>query len=313
MSDSVVQVFADSMRSPEDYLYVLLDPLAGCNPDHPLHADALKEKLGEDALVRLPRPDFAHVPEMAPALVMIAAPGAVADHGMLALLQAYAHDDEGYRKRYVCGWLTAPLRPEAMASHIVALCHAAQPAEHGPFIPLYEPPRLELWAAALRGDLGAYLWPIRQWLYPVSWGGFVLFNGSPGSTHGLPPVAHETQAEAALVSTMLAAWRRSLCESMSYAPWRWQPGGPLPPQAASRAFRMIRDARRSGLRNNEDIIVLALHRVTVHPDLAEHERIRADLVRAAKGEASLSELFQDYDSAALQYVASSLPHAKDYP
>ncbi|WP_321871525.1 hypothetical protein [Paraburkholderia tropica] len=313
MSDGLLQVFVDSKRSPEDYLYVLLDPLAGCGADHPLHPDVLEERLGEDAVTRVPRPDFAHAPEMAPVLVTLAAPGALPDNELVARTQAHALDDEGYRKRYVCGWLASPLPPGAMTSHVIALCQAAQPSAGGPFIPLYEPPRLELWAAALRSGLGAQLWPIRHWLYPASWGGFVLFSGLPGAVDELPPVAHETQSESALVSTLLAAWRRSLREPASYAPWRWQAGSPLPPQAASRAFRMIRDARKSGLRNNEDIVVLALHRVTVHPNLPENERVRADIARAAKDEARLSALFDAYDSAAWQYVASSLPHAQDYP
>ncbi|MBN3858015.1 hypothetical protein G3N59_31980 [Paraburkholderia sp. Ac-20340] len=313
MSVDVVQAFANITRFADDFLYVLLDPLAGGGKDHPLDPGALAERLGEASTTRLPHPGFAHASDAAPTLVTLAAPGAAPDAALIGLTHACATDDEHYRKRYVCGWLASPLPPDTLASHLISLCEAAQTTLDGSFTPLYEPPRLELWAAALPSGLATHLWPIRHWLYPVSWGGFALFSGSPGTPADLPVAARETQSESLLVRDVLAAWRQSLHTPMSYAPWRWRGETLLPPQAAARAFRMIRDARRLGLHSSEDIIVLALHRVTVHPDLPDNERVCADIARAAKGEARLQTLFDAYDDAAWRYVASLLPHAKDYP
>lgn len=317
MSAGVVQAFAESTRIEDDFLYVLLDPLAGFDSDHPLHPSVLAAQLGADTIIRLPRPDFAHAPEALPVIVTLALPGASPDDELIALSQGCAVDDAAYGRRHVCGWLASPLAPEAMASHLVSLCELAQPAATGAFVPLYEPPRLELWAAAVRSSLGAQLWPVRHWLYPTSWGSFALFTGSAQTgcpapaPVDLPPVAREAQREALLVRDMLAAWRQSLHVPMSYAPRRWRGETLLPPQAAVHAFRMIRDARRLRLHDSEDIIALALHQVTVHPDLPDNERVRADIARAANGEAPLSTLFETYDAAAWRSISSSLSHAGD--
>ena len=47
MMQSVVQAFARLERAPSDYLYLLLDPLAPCEPQDPLSIQSLTHALGD--------------------------------------------------------------------------------------------------------------------------------------------------------------------------------------------------------------------------------------------------------------------------
>ncbi|MET3654749.1 hypothetical protein [Dyella japonica] len=311
MNAGIVQAFVDDKRTAADYLYVLLDPLAECGDAHSLGVAALTERLGDDAIVRVPRADLAHDPETFPALVMLAAPGVVPDADLLAALHAYAMSDVDYRKRYVCGWLTSPMPPASMAAHLASLCQFAPQPSTERFIPIFEPPRLELLAATVRGGLDAWLWPVRHWLYPSSWGSFALFNGSNHASTDWPARVYDVQREAPTVSHVLAAWRRAQRDRLSYAPRRWHGDTVLPPQAASEAFRMIRDARKRGLRDTQDIVVLSLHRLVIHPNLPEHPKVRDAIRQTARGEAPLSTLFDSYDDHAWARIAAYLDAHRD--
>lgn len=86
----------------------------------------------------------------------------------------------------------------------------------------------------------------------------------------------------------------------------------LPPQAAAHAYRLIRDARKFGLRDSHDIIMLALVRVSVHPHVPYDPGVQADIKRAARGESSLSVLLEQYDDRAWMRIVASLPPAKEY-
>lgn len=313
MSDTIVQMFVESKRNADDYLYLLLDPLAECDNDHPLHIASLMQRLGDDAIVRVQRLDLAHDPDTFPALVTLAQPGNLPDDALLALSYARAQEDARYRKRYVCGWLTSHVSPEDVATQLTWLGSVGLSEPSSRFLPFFEPLRLELLAAALRsGGLGRRLWPIRQWLCPTSWGGAALFSGHPeGVDAALPDVATQAQQDAPLVADVWAAWRRSLQVRLSYAPNRWHGDTLLPPQAAASAFRLIRDARVLGLRDSGDIVSLALHRFLVHPRLHEHPQVRADIARAARRENSLQTLFEAYNDATWAHAVAYLNAQRD--
>jgi hypothetical protein len=306
MSAGMLAAFDAELRPPTDYLYLLLDPLAPCATEHALHIDALTRQLGEDALTRVPRPDLAHQPRALPALMTLARPGVAPDPQLLALIEATAQQDAGYRKRYVCALLTSATTPDVVAEQIVDLCrHTA--IESAAFVPQFEPLRMELLMAALRQQLGGFLWPINHWLLPTSWGGFATLSArAKDESSPLPEVALHAQREAPLVADVLAAWRRATQLRLPYAPRAWQGLTVLPPQAAATAFRMIRTARTLGLGDRQNILTLTLHRLLIHPRLHEHERVRVDIAHAARGDVPLAELFATYHDRVWMNIATYL-------
>lgn len=286
-------------RAADDSVYLLLNPLADCAPEHGLSLASLTKMLGADALTTVARPDLAHSPKACPVLVRLAGCADVPAPELMELAQRLAQADAARRRRYVCGCLLSPLDGQTLADHVAARCMDFSADSPRGMSPWFEPLRLELLAASIHAEtLGPLMWPIRTWLLPSSWGSLAMVNGFQRSTGidvgigvgrigaELPALARQTQRDAPLIAQLLSAWRRSLQLPLSYAPGRWQGPSLLPPQAAAQAFRWIRQAREAGLSDTRDIIVLALHQAAIHPRLLDYEPLRLALASAAPGGAS---------------------------
>lgn len=294
-------------RSAVEHLYLLLDPLAPCHTDHPLHAAALRDTLGDSAVTYVPRPDLAHDSASCPLLIQIAGPGDDALDALLESSAAYAGVDAHYSKRRVCGWLSSSLALEALAVHVAGMCVFAD-NERPTFIPVFEPVRLELLAAADMASTQRRLGPIREWLLPSSSGGNpILLSGDGGAADAsLMPIVLDVQREAPLVTVLLSAWRDALQHDLPAATWAWRGDSVLPPNAATEGFRHIRHARSMGLSNADDILILALHRLMLHPRLHEHPKTAEWIGRAARGECALSELFAPITDAQWTQIIHAL-------
>ncbi len=313
MTAEHVIAFTEHHRDPHDHVYLLLDALAECSQAHPLSIASLQRDLGESAVTRVPRPDLAHTPTACPALVQLAAPGAAVEKRFQHMSARYAREDIAYRKRYICGWLLSHAAPELVAQHIAAQCRIASSNAGKTITPWFEPVRLELLTAALGHHIGGLLTPIRAWLFPTSWDSFAMVRSTPQASHSDHGASiRNTQHAAQLVNDFLGVWRLAQRQILSFAPWRWSGPGLLPPQAGTHAFRLVRDAQQLGLRNSRDIITLSLHRVCIHPLLAQHAQIQHAIVEAAKGAFSLESRFETYDDAAWKRIYASLPRAANY-
>lgn len=313
MTAASIIAFAEQIKAPGDHLYLLVDPLAGCGPAHPLAIESLVHDLGKDAVVRVPRPDLVHTPEACPALVQLGTSEDATRKRLLELSAFHATEDLAYGKRYICGWLTSPEPPEETARHIAAQCCITSSSVRKATTPWFEPVRLELLAGALGARAGAMFAPINAWLFPTSWGSFsVLQSSSATASEDHTALVRRTQHAAQLVSEFLGIWRLAQRQTLSFAPWRWTGPSPLPPQAGVHAFRLVRDAQRLGLRHERDIFALSLYRVCVHPLLPKHPDIQRGILDAANGKHALHDRFQAYDDTAWKRVFASLPRTENY-
>ncbi|NBA97359.1 DUF4123 domain-containing protein [Pseudomonas sp. R5(2019)] len=313
MKSRPVVAFVEQYRTANDSIYLLIDPLAEYDNEYPLSVDALTNDLGESAVERVLRPDLAHLPEACPALIQLAAPGETPSSQYLTRSALYALDELTYNKRYICGWLLSEQPLATVAQHLTTHCRTVAPAGGENTVPWYEPLRLELLAATLGHPLEGILWPIHAWLCPSSWGSFALFHGAADRDfEKLPAQVHEVQRAAPLVNQLLGKWRLILQKPLSYAPWRWKGDTGLPPQAAVHAFRLIRDAYRHGLRDNNDVIALCLYRVLIHPLLPQHPDIQRDISRAIAGTEALHSRFETYNDADWMRISAALPSAGSY-
>ena len=224
MMRSAVQAFARNERAPDDYLYLLLNPLAPCPPTEPLSIHTLTQTLGDKAISRVMRPDLAHAPDACPALVQLAAPGDTANISLLASAERHSTEDASYKKRYVCGWLASDRPIDAVADHLAARCmDVIKPVAGKRITPWFEPLRLELLAGSMERAFPALLWPVKRWLCPTSWGTYTLLRGAstePGMD--APELARRAQQLAPLVGDFLDVWRLALTLPMTYAPMRWR-------------------------------------------------------------------------------------------
>ena len=305
--------FAEHYRNPDDYLYLLVDGQAECALDHPLSVPSLIESLGASAVMRVLRPDLSHSPECCPALIQLAAPGEEVSPHYLELSARYAEWDLGYNQRYICGWLVSEQPLEVIASHIVTRCETTA-SEDGSPSPWFEPLRLELLVGAMGAQAGDLLGPIRLWLFPVSWEeGYTQIR----STHyfpdsELPKLVRETQQLAPVIRRFLGVWRYAVQNPPVFAPWGWRGKSVLPPQAGVHGFRLIRDARRLGLKDSRDLIVLSLHRVFYHPDLPQHPDIQKAIAQVRAGDRDLMSHFTKYPPNDWKRIFAELPRAEDY-
>ena len=303
--------FSKHIRKLEDYFYLLVDGQAECALNHPLSVTSLTESLGAAAITRVLRPDLAHSPERCPALIQLAVPGEGVLKRYLELSADYADWDATYNERYICGWLISQQPPAVIASHIVARCDTTADEADVPS-PWFEPLRLELLFNSMdhAGDLLA---PIRAWRLPASWGGYALLKstGYPPEQR-IPASAREALQLAPEVNAFLGIWRHALTFDLGFAPWRWNGPGILPKQAAGHAFRLIRDARRLGLRSSADLIALSLRRVLLHPELPRHPDIQEAIAQARAGSLDLESHFATYSDATWKRIVVDLPPAKGY-
>ncbi|HBO3623958.1 TPA: hypothetical protein L4S57_005260 [Pseudomonas aeruginosa] len=308
-----VLAFAEQYRAPEEYLYLLVDGLGECMKENRLSIPSLTQTLGDDRVARVLRPDLSHAPDACPALFQLAAPGETPSPEHLQRSARYALDDVAYNKRYVCGWLLSSEPLGVIAHHVAEQCRFTASDGAALASPWFEPLRLELLAAALGEQLGGVLMPITRWLCPTSWGRFAILHGEAGrSDAAFPDRARDTQRLAPLINDFLGAWRHAQEHSVSYAPWRWQGASPLPPQAGTHAYRLIRDARQRGLNDSRDVIALSLHRVFIHPYLPLHPEVQNHIAQTAAGNHRLQARFNTYSDADWKRIAASLPRAENY-
>lgn len=312
MSRKHVIHFSGHYRTADEYFYLLVDSRAECALDHPLSVPSLTGSLGDAAITRVLRPDLAHAPDHCPALIQLAAPGEQVPQRYLELSADYATWDLAYNARYICGWLSSPQPPDVIAAHIAARCETTAD-ETGDPSPWFEPLRMELLSSTLGNETGDLLAPIQHWLVPVSWGGYmVLRSTSYPAGERLPASAREAQQLAPEVNAFLGIWRHALQFAEGFAPWRWKDPSVLPPQAGVHGFRLIRDARRLGLKTSSDLISLSLHRVFLHPHLPQHPEIQKILAQARAGALDLQSHFATYHDEDWKRIVVDLPHAKDY-
>ena len=307
MTPASVHAFVAEQHAPDATLYVLLDLLADCAADDPLHIEALRQTLGNDAVMPVHRPDLIHTPSACPVLVALATPGTSPSQELLTLSALRAHEDLDRYKRYVCGWLSSSAPSRDLSARIVSL--GQLPVEQGrAFFPVHEPLRLELLAGTFPNNEGPW-WPIRHWLVPTSSGTGSVLVGKPEHRTAMGICAAAVQLDALMVSSLLNSWRRALRLPLAYAPARWSGPTALPPQAAAQAYIQIQQARQLGLSHQDDILTLALHRLMLHPHLHQHTGVRALIEQAVQGQAPLSQLLAPYNDNAWQRAVSDLTHA----
>ncbi|WP_095083475.1 hypothetical protein [Pseudomonas sp. Irchel s3h17] len=308
MNLSTIQGILAEQHAADCNLYLLLDPLAGCASTDPLHIDALRHALGERAVTRLPRPDLAHSPQDCPALVTLASPGESPCTQRLRQLALRSQIDLVQPKRYVCSLLSSPEPAEIISAHILSLGHL--PTEQGqPFIPVYEPLRLELLAACVNHLKQGRWWPIRHWVFPTSSGTCSVLIGDPKHCFPPDPEAASVQQDVILVSALLSSWRQSLQQPLTFAPTRWTGPTSLPASAAVQAYAHICLARELGLHDHDDIRKLALHSLMLHPRVHEHARVRALIGQAVREQTQLGALLAPYTDRSWQRVVSDLTYS----
>lgn len=113
-------------RTPNEYLYLLLDPLAGCDPEHPLSVAHLTETLGEQAIERVHRADLANLEQDGPVLVQLAPPGQPESEYLRPSVR-HALSEVGFNRRYVCGWLLSEQSIKEIAQHLAERCRVLSP------------------------------------------------------------------------------------------------------------------------------------------------------------------------------------------
>lgn len=312
MTPALIQTFVSEQHSSDATLYLLLDPLADCAEGDPLHIDSLYQTLGDSAITRLTRPDLDHTPQVCPALVTLSTTTAQLTAHLLSLSALRAKEDEVRSRRYVCGWLSSTAEATTIGTHLIDLGRL-ELANERKFFPVYEPLRLELLAATLKHKEMGNWWPIHHWLFPTSSGASSLLIGQPGTGVAFGSRAAVVQQDAALVSSLLGAWRRALALPLTYSPARWQGPSILPPQAAAKAYKQIYQARQLGLIDQHDVVTLALHKLMLHPRLHEHSDVRSLIEKAAENETPLTTSFATFNDQSWKKIVSDLTLAGAQP
>lgn len=262
MTESVISAFFKVNQGPEDYAYVLVDPLAQPAPQPIPLVDTLRAELGDEALTRILRPDLSYSLQSCPALVCLARPGESPLQAMLDLTEEQFAADAYRCKRSICGWLVSEHPADAIAAHLLTLC--SLPTAHGEtrFYPIFEPIRLELfWAHFASRKNGAW-WPIKHWLVPTSGGQHRRLVGDPANNEAPPKNASKIQEDAPLVIQLLSTWRRLLQESSSPLNTNGPLALPLPDLAAQLALEKIAEARAFGPTTPEALACDTLHLLT---------------------------------------------------
>lgn len=299
-------------RKPDDFLYLLLDPLAVCDPDHPLSIAALARQLGTEAVERVMRDDLAHLAVECPILVELAAPSEPADKALrLTALHSLSEVDSD--RRHVCGWLLSDQPLSVIARHLAARCLTMAPVAGPATAPWFEPLRLELLHASMR-DISDVLWPLSAWLYPTACGTFACVQGCASDRElVIPHTVRELQYLAPQVKDLLGAWRLLNQSPPSYSPLAWKGPASLPPNAPFHAYQLIVNAWARGLVDIDDLSCLGLHQVMIHPRLLEHPSIQHDFNQAVAGECSLVSRFATYSDYDWSKVAAALPQPRSCP
>lgn len=294
MSESPLHAHVTAQRDPHDAIYLLVDPLAGCDELAPLAIPRLTQALGTDSAMVVPRADLTHSPNTCPQLIILAQPHQAIDASLIDASFEHARFDATRTKRYVCGWLTSRAAPATLAEGIAERCIVESGGARRQHIPFFEPLRLELLAATSRDDLSGWLGDISTWVLPTSTGNISLLQHTTSAHWPPDDKTLLIQQDVPSVALLLSIWRDALNRPLSYAPDRWTGETVLPPYAAVLAWRQLRDARALGLNRLEDQITLALHRLIMHPRIDEHPRVQTDMAAAVKGKQTLADIFADY-------------------
>jgi hypothetical protein len=296
MSATSAQNWLPDAHNSAEYFYLLVDPLAGYDEYARIGIPRLLATLGDHALTVVPRADLAHEPDMCPRLVVLSAPGASPDPDLVDASIRHAEREAGYDRRYVCGWLSSACQPERLASSIAERCIVEAGGESR-FVPFYEPVRMELLASTSIEDANVWRGPVSDWLYPDAGGVVTRLPRAKTTAQRISDHGVSVQAGAPWVVRLLAAWRTSQMDDLSYAPARWRGSSPLPPDAAAQAYGQLLDASHLGLSDLTDQLVFALHRLFIHPRLDTHPQVRNAIARAAAGETSLGEQLDTFSDA----------------
>jgi len=249
----------------DEYRYLLLDPLKNVTSWNTLHLDRLNEKWGSDLIHRVLRPDLAYAPQYCPILLLLAPPGVGCDDELLLESEEYSRAERLYEKRYVCGWISSPLAPEALATRLAHLCHQVK---RGGLIPFYEPLRLELLQTLNEEKaLSSLLSPVSQWCW-LSCSGHLLIqsNRSGGDEWRMKWGAERAQNNVRDIWRLLFAWQRI---------------GSLPPDAARQAADAWAKSAEAKLHHTADRICLALSSLIFSTNATEQADVQALLRQVA--------------------------------
>ncbi|WP_296233322.1 hypothetical protein [Pseudomonas sp. UBA4617] len=303
--------FATRQRSPEEALYLLLDPSAGCPPEHPLSIPALIDALGSEAVTRIDCSGLVQDPQYWPALVQLAKPGSVPP-ALAALSATCAVREATATRHHVCGWLLSDQPAEHIARHINKQCHVLhQPPPHG-LTAWFQPVRLALLRETMK-NAAEVLGPIRSWLHPDGSGSCTVFERQPSAGDlVVPEAARATQHVAPQIMQLLVAWQRLNGMRQTWAPWRFAGSTGLPENAPAHAMKLILKAFKQGLRDRADIQCMCLHLLMIHPLLLQHPTIQRDVAQAAAGERRLAVRFASYDDRTWAHIVAALPQARSY-
>lgn len=258
---------SEQLHAKQDqYRYLLLDPLKDVASWNSLHLTRLKAALGSESLQRILRPDLAYSAEHCPALLLLASPGADCDETILLESEEYSRDERLYEKRYVCGWISSPLSPDALAAELAGLCKQIKRED---IVPFYEPLRLELLQTLGEAEeLSSLMSPISQWWLVSCSGHLTALSGkSGGEEWRLKWGAERAQNDVRNIWRLLFAWQNTQ--------------ETLPPDAALQAADAWAKSTTVKFHHTGDRLYLALCYLTIPRHITEHPDVQALLCQVA--------------------------------
>ena len=296
-------------RIADQNFFLLIDPLADCDDDLPVHPDALLQRFPSDAVETVLRADLAYAPSICPKLITLADAGHPFDEDLVRLTVDAALAEPIGAKRLICGWLSSPSPLDELAHDLAQRCLVTG-AQGQRFIPLFEPLRLELLATCLQDRVPPWLWPVSQWILP-SCGGLLQLCGKaarPAAPLSAPDIA--TQHLAPLVGSVLSAWQRLAAQPMPHAVRGFAPrlrddGGPAN-QAVAKVLSSLQRSHALGLRNAQDRMTFALQHLTVHARLETHPHIQQRIHDAVSGKTSLEASLARMSDGEWHYILNTL-------
>lgn len=274
------------------YRYLLLDPLKRVAGVNPLHLYNLKLYPGERAIYPILRRDLAYTPEHCPQLVLLASPGEECNYPWLDGTEDYSRGEALHDKRYLCGWLASSQKPEHLS---VSLAECCVRIKEGAFLPFFEPLRFELLQAMSKEDeLAGSIWPVERWWYISAAGNMVCQKGKP------------------VDEKWRFNWGTEIVQQNIRAIWQllfsWSQVSPaLPHDAAVQAASAWKSSAATRLSSPVDRNFMALNRLTLGIDIAEHPAV-SELIQQAVANPSqrISRLLQTLPDAVWRELESQL-------
>ncbi|GKX60730.1 hypothetical protein [Leminorella grimontii] len=139
-----MQLFSALNDDTTRYRYLLLDGLGSVNQMDMVYVNNIKQMLGDEAVITVPRPDLSHEPESCPQLVLLAVPGQEVNERLVRFSLVQAKDEREEWKRYISGWMTSEMPPKTLAEHIITLARSMGALYAQPYCAFYEPFRMQL-------------------------------------------------------------------------------------------------------------------------------------------------------------------------